>query len=234
MRKLFTLAALLLALSGFAQKGNIKPLKVVVLKPDTAIIESSLNKNKDSLRLAHINHFYRYLKAFEERASCTTCDFDKEDVVRYKKMASDLKAQESEIKNYKYFQLFSFYAKAIYDYYYQTDEIPSSFVEPKNTSTKLAALKSVADEENADYVVYFSNIKSSRPNNVLQLNVTTSVFSRKESMVIYSKETVGDLKNRGNLWECDSPLGCLIINAVRTSTDEVANLLKNLQLKNKQ
>jgi hypothetical protein len=67
------------------------------------------------------------------------------------------------------------------------------------------------------------------------LKLTTLLYSKKDIKIILSKETEGDTDSRGDMWSCNFNfmLSCLLINGVRTSTDEVANVLRQRQIKTK-
>lgn len=221
MKNIAIVAILFFSISAAAQKIDIAPMKLLVLKPISAKIDDALNNEKDSLSQAHIRQFYRYLKTYDDMANCNKCDFEKEDVDRYKKMVADLKMLEVKIKNYSYLQLLSFYSKAVYDYRFRHEELPSAFNETAETDTTINALQQLATREDAPYIIYFSDIHTVKDSGKLQLILTTSVYSRKENKLIFTKTTQGDDQNRKDIWECDSTLSCLIMNAVHSSTDAI-------------
>jgi hypothetical protein len=104
-----------------------------------------------------------------------------------------------------------------------------------NQKTDLIALKTLADTSKADYIVFYRNIHTSDRNGLPILKFTTSLYSKKDNKIILSKETEGDTDSKGDMWTCnmDVMLSCLLINGVRTSTDEVANILRKRQIRQK-
>jgi hypothetical protein len=231
MKNALIITLIFFSFSCFAQKESQGAIKLLVLAPDSASINSSLNSYKDRLMEAHTKRYYQYLKTYEDMANCKKCDFEKADMERYQQMAADLKTQESALKKFNYFQLISFYSRAIYDSYY-AENSSLSFKEQRAGNTSIEALKVLAVKEKADFIVFFSNIKTVGEADALQLSLTTKVFSRKENKLIFTQETFGDLINRGETWACENPLDCLLMNAARASTGAVVALLKNLEKPN--
>jgi hypothetical protein len=232
MKKLLTLATLLICLSGYAQEGKYTPFKLIVLKPDTAIISSDFFSYRDSVKQTQIDRYLRTVKTYNDMANCKACNFEKEDVERYKKMVIELKKLEPEVRKFKYFDVISSYSAEVYNFYFNEYEPYSTIIEMPNQRTSIESLKSLAESGNVDYIVFFSQLHTAIKNNQPLLLLTTSLYSKKENKVVFSKETTGDLSSRGDMWSCTNPLACLFINGVRTSTNEVSDLLRKLQLKN--
>jgi hypothetical protein len=64
------------------------------------------------------------------------------------------------------------------------------------------------------------------------LQVTTRLYSHRDNRIILTKTTEGDYSSQGDMWTCaPGTLSCLLINGVRTSTDEVAPELAKRQLR---
>ena len=102
-----------------------------------------------------------------------------------------------------------------------------------NQATDIASLFKLADTSKADYVVFFSNVHSEVKDGLPILKLTTSLYSKKDNKLILIKETEGDKDRRGDMWTCafEVPLSCLLINGVKTSTDEVAPIIAKAQLR---
>ncbi len=231
MRNLLTLTAIFISLSSFAQERKFEPFKLVIIKPDTAIIEPSLNKFQDSVTKSQIAKYYRGVKTYQDMANCKTCDFEKEDIERYKNIAADLKQLEPAIKKFKYFETLSSYSNEIYNFYFNEQDVYSIVTEVPSQNISNNALKLLAENNNADYIVFFNKIHTTIKNNLPQLMLTTSLYSKKENKIILNTETTADSNNRGEMWACTNLLDCLLMNGVRTSTNEVADLLRKLQAK---
>lgn len=231
MKKLLTFACVFLGLSAYAQQGNFHPFKLLVLKPDTAIISKDLFSYRDSITQTQVKRYYRSVKTYEDMANCKACDFEKADMERYKKMAEELKKLEPEVKKFKYFALISSYSTEIYNFYFNENEPYSSITEEANQDTALPSLKRLAETAKADYILFFSQIHTALTDDGPILMLTSSLYSKKEAKVIFSTTTTGDLQSRGEMWTCTNPLACLLINGVRTSSNEVVAVLKKLQVK---
>ena len=120
----------------------------------------------------------------------------------------------------------------MYNFYFNESEPFSTIIEIPNQKTDSLSLKTLADTAKADYIVYYNNIHTVDKDNLPVLKLTTSLYSKQDNTIILTKETDGDTTSRGDMWTCGSTtLSCLLINAVRTSTDEVTNVLRKRQFK---
>ena len=146
-----------------------------------------------------------------------------------------MKAQEDNVKKFEYFQTISQYSTQVYNFYFKKYEPFSTIVELPNQKTDLSSLKNLADTSKADYVVFYSNIHTVEIDGLPTLKLTTSLYSKQDNKIILTKETDGDTNSRGDMWTCSMnvTLSCLLINGVRTSTDEVANVLRERQKRQK-
>jgi len=93
------------------------------------------------------------------------------------------------------------------------------------------SLKKLADSCNADYIIFFSDIHTQSKNDFLILKLTTLLYSKKDDKIIVRKETDGDMNSRGDMWTCFSPLSCLFINGIKTSTDTIAPEIAKRQIR---
>jgi hypothetical protein len=146
-----------------------------------------------------------------------------------KKEFIQLKSYEPEVKNFKYYHVLSTYSIAIYRFYFNESKPFSTIIEMPNQKTDLASLKTLADTSQSDYIVFYSNIHSDTRNGAPILKLTTTLYSRKDNKIILKKETEGDITSKGEMWTCSEDLTCLFINGVRTSTDEVSNVIARRQ-----
>jgi hypothetical protein len=219
------------SLTTYGQKGKWKPFKLLVIQPDTAIISSTLNSDRDSIIQSHLDMYYRYVKQQEDILNCKPCDSLYKEKI--KTQLPQLKAQEAEVKKFKYLQTISNYSTQVFNFYFNEYEPFSTIVELPNQLTDLPNLKLLADSTKADYIVSYSNIHTVDKEGLPILKLTTSLYSKKENKIILTKQTDGDTNSRGDMWSCNRNvvLSCLLINGVRTSTDEVANVLRKRQIK---
>ena len=156
----------------------------------------------------------------------------KETQERLQKEILQIKAQEDKVKKFKYYQIISQYSAQVYNFYFNEYEPYSTIIEIPNQKTDLVSLKTLADTTNANYIVFYGNIHTAYKDGQLILKLTTSLYSKKDNKIIMVKETEGDTDSRGDLWTCNFSirLSCLLINGVRTSTDEVVIILRQRQI----
>lgn len=232
MQRIFTTLLLTLSLATYGQRGMWKPFKLCVIKPDTAIIDKSLFNDTDSIVATQLKRYYQSVDLMEKLINCIGCPRDSGETEKMKQELVRLKSFENEVKKFKYFQLISSYSTEVYNFYFNEYEPFSTIIELPNQRTDNTSLKTLVDTANADYIVFYSKIHSVDKDGLLILKLTTSLYSKKDNKVILSKETEGDTNSRGDMWTCGSTtLSCLLINGVRTSTDEVAKILRQRQIK---
>ena len=240
MQRIFTTLLLTLSLTSYGQRGMWKPFKLCVIKPDTAIIDKSLFSDRDSIEADNLKSYYSSLKQMEDLLNFKDYSKEmeqsfKETHERLKKQIPLMKAQEENVKKFKYFQTISQYSTQVYNFYFNEYEPFSTVVELPNQKTDLSNLKTLADTSKADYIVFYNNIHTVDKDGLPVLKLTTSLYSKKDNKIILTKETDGDTNSRGDMWTCslNITLSCLLINGVRTSTDEVANVLRERQIRQK-
>jgi hypothetical protein len=238
MKKALFAYLILASFTSDAQKGKFDPFKMVVLQPDTAVIDPSLYGDIDSVQAAQIRSYYSTIKQMEHMLNFK--DYPPEMAKQFeetkesiKKRLPLLKAQEAEVKRFRYFQTLSDYSTQVYNFYYNEYEPFSTIVQYPAQKTEVSTLRHLADSLKADYIVFFSNIHTQMRDDFPFLRLTTSLYSHKENRIILTKETEGDTNSRGDRWTCGpTKLSCLLINGVRTSTDEVAPEIAKRQLRN--
>jgi hypothetical protein len=236
MRRNITILILLLSIVSYGQNGIWKPFKLCVIKPTTATIDKSLFSDRDSIEADNLKSYYVSLKRMEDLMNFN--DYSKEMEKSFKETKERLKteipiikAQEDSVKKFKYFQTISQYSVQVYKFYFNEYEPFSTIIQIPSQKTDLMSLKKLADTLKADYIVFYSNIHTVDNGSLLKL--TTSLYSKKDNRIILQKETNGDTDSRGSMWTCNMnvTLSCLLVNGVRTSTDEVANVLRERQIR---
>lgn len=210
------------------QKGKFNPFTLIVIRPETAIIDISLRNDIDSVEASYRERYYANLKQIEHLINFkdyppSMSEHFEQTKEELKKQLSLVKAQETEVKRFKYYQTLSSYSTEVYNFYFNEYEPFSRIFELQNQRTDIASLNKFADTSNVDYIVFFSNIHTQIKDGLPFLKLTTSLYSKKDHKIILTKETEGDTISRGDMWTCgNTTLSCLLINGVRTSTDEVA------------
>jgi hypothetical protein len=234
MHKVLLVFFLLLSLVSNGQTGMWKPFKLIVIQPDTAVINTSLLNEKDSIVATQLKRYYQSVTALETFVNCINCPRDSGDTEKMKEELARLKSYENEAKNFKYFQLISSYSTEVFNFYFNEYEPYSTVIELPNQKTDIKSLQTLADTAKADYVIFYNNIHSVEKDGLPILKLTSSLYSKKNNRIILTKETEGDTNSRGDMWTCGSSnLSCLLINGVRTSTGEIAKILRRRQIRQK-
>ncbi len=235
MKKLFTILLLSLGLMSYGHMGRFNPFKIIVIKPDTAIIDKSLFADIDSIQSDYIKRYYNTVKEMEELINSKYFENDTSFRMRKEQMKVDLvnvKALEPEKKQFKFYQALSAYSTEVYNFYFNEYEPFSTIIESPNQKTDVISIITLADSAKADFVIYFSNIHTELIYDSPVLKLTTSLYSKREKKIILVKETEGDTTSRGDMWTCGgTTLSCLLINGVRTSTDEVTRIIAKKQMR---
>ena len=238
---ILVVALLIADLSSFGQTGLI-PFKLLVLRPDTTIIDKSYNTQKDSFELSQI----------KSDLECRNISIDSLTAIKksipsgFQYSSVDLYSLESlkQIIDYKYYYFLSEYSAQTYEFlfnnYNQSNGIPAmahdvTAVEMVNQKTDRRSLKLLADSVKADYIVYFKNIQTVKIGSSLSLQMSTSLYSRKENKVISSFSTIGDHINRGQnsgiktMWRCQAEFSCLLVNSIKGSVEKIVDVIRKLQ-----
>jgi len=238
MQKIFTTFLLAFSLTSYGQKGRWQPFKLLVIQPDTAVIDKSLYSDIDIIEADNLKSYYSALKRYEELLNFKDYSKEmdksfKETQEKLKKEIPSMKAQEEEVKKFKYHQTVSQYSTQVYNFYFNEYEPFSTVIELPNQKTDLLSLQTLADTSNADYIVFYNNIHTVEKDGLLILKLTTSLYSKRDNKIILTKETDGDTNNSGEMWTCNMNirLSCLLNNGVRTSTEEVAKVLREKQIR---
>jgi hypothetical protein len=239
MQRAFVVLLVLLNIQSLGQKGRWESFKLLVIQPDTAIVDKSFKSEKDTIEASNLRAYYASLKQIEDLLNSRDSSEEMDSIFKatkaeLKNRISLIKAQEEQVKKFKYYQVISQYSAAVYNFYFNEYEPFSSIVEVPKQKTDLRTLKNLANTSKADYIVFYSNIHTIEREALPILKLTTSLYSKRENKIILIKETEGDINSRGDMWTCDMGvmLSCLLINGVRTSTDAVADILRKKQAKN--
>ncbi len=237
MKNFFTTILLIFSLASYGQKGSFIPFKLIVIQLDTAIIDKSLYGDTDSVQLDYQKRYYNSLKQMEdllkfEGYSKEMAQKFKETQERLKKEIPLMKAQEENVKKFKYYHTLSAYSSEVYNFYFNEYEPFSAIIELPNQNTDISSIVKIADTSKADYIVFFSNVHTDVKDGLPILQLTTSLYSKKDNKIILTKQTEGDTSSRGDMWTCGSTtLSCLLINGVRTSTGQVAPEIAKRQIR---
>ena len=247
MRLIITLILFSIHLTSIGQKGDRTLFTLIVLRPDTAIIDKSFNNQKDSFELHQI----------KSDLVCRNISIDSLTAIKksipsgFKYSSVDLYSLESlkQIIDYKYYYFLSEYSTCICDFLFNNYQKSNgvyamahdvTVIEMANQKTDVLSLKLFADSLKADYIVYFKNIRTVRIDPLSSLKMSTCIYSTKEDKVIVEKEIESQSFNGKNasdlssvMWNCNSNFECLLVNAVRISSDLVVKAIRQRQNTNK-
>ncbi|MDJ1469439.1 hypothetical protein [Xanthocytophaga flava] len=176
MRNIFKIILLILGLKSYGQQGKLNPFRLIIVKPDTAIIDKSLHNDIDSVQLSYQKRYYNEIKEMENMLNFKSYPKEmeqqfKEIQERARKRLALAKAQEVEVKRFKYYYTLSTYSTEIYNLYFNREEPFSTIVEVPNQHADIASLKKLADEFKVDYIIYFSNVHTDTNNGMTVLNL---------------------------------------------------------------
>ncbi len=241
MKKNFVILLLTIAINTFGQTKEIVPFKLVIIRPDTAIIDVALYKERDMFEAKHKKMAYECLSPRSySKDSLKTRHNSISDLPKNIPVESDF-IKDPEIESFKYYHLISQYSTAVYSFLFNTymnnsrSRVP--ILEVPNQKVNHPLLKKLAQITGADYIIYFQNVHTLFQDSQFVLNLSTFLYSRKKNKIIFKTTTEGDTINRGMqsefyiTWTCDpsNRISCLFINGIRTSNEEILDVLKKLQ-----
>lgn len=226
----------LITYNSYAQEGLYKPFKLVIISPDTAIVDPQFKPYIDTLQNAHLKRYYQAITQMESMVDFK--DYPKDEAKRFEETKKrvqvnliEAKKAEAEIKRFKYYQTISEYSSQVLNMYFNEYPPLSAIGVVKKQSTDIKSLSYLADSLKADYVICYHNIHSESENNELILKLTTILYSNSDHKILFEKETKGDTDSRGDMWSCSDPLGCLLVSGIKSSTDLVFPVIAKRQHK---
>lgn len=192
MHKVLILLFLATSFQSFGQKGKFNPFTLIVLQPDTAIIDSSLYGDIDSVQSAYVRRYYSGVKQMEEMLDFKNYPPEqaKEFEATKEKIRKDLpivKAKEEHVKKFKYFQTISTYSTEVYNFYFNEYAPFSTILEYPHQPTNLPALKRLADSLKAGYIVFFIDLHTKQETSPI-LQLTTCLYSHGDNRIILTKK----------------------------------------------
>jgi hypothetical protein len=235
MRQIFLTLFSLTTILSLGQTGNYRPFKMVIVSPDTATIDSGLKMFQDSIEADYIKGYYKSIRQMEEFLAWKNDSPNKKETDESKKKIEESlkvkKQSEQYVKRFRYFETISVYSNSVLQMYFNEYPPYSTFQTVRTSELKSNDLKEIADNFKADYVVTYSDIQTDNDNGRLIMKVTTTLYSRKKSKVLWEKNGTGDMNSYGDMWTCMNPLSCLLITCVKSSTDDIFETLSRVQKK---
>lgn len=227
------------------------PFSILIFKPDNATIADSLKVYADSIEQRHRDGFFISIENMEKLRELGIDD-QKE---QYDIQIQEMKSRENEIYKFKYYH--SIAEKTLFElrqlfnanywesnYISRVNTIEGETIDPSDLITH--DFNILRKHYKVDYTVTFENVHTDRRNGTLTLKYVVTLFSRKENKVILKKEIEGnapvdnykllrDIFPPGNQHEfgihCENYLDCVILSAVRFSTEELFKVISERQKK---
>lgn len=228
MRQFFIILFFLSSNFSFGQS-TFRPFKMIIVSPDTAIIDEELKIFADTVQADYLKTYYNSIKQMESFVNYTG---DKKMKKEYEEKIKVAKQSEQEVKKFKYFEVIPDYSCSVLQMYFNEYPPNSTFKVIRARDLKSKNLKDIADNYKADYVVSYKDIHTNKlDNELLTMNVTTVLFSNKDSKVLFEKQGKGDLNSYGDMWTCMNPLNCLLITSVKSSTTDIFETVSKRQKK---
>lgn len=218
----------------YGQKSPYRPFKMVIIIPDTAVIHNELEYYVDTVQTAYVRRFYKSITYMEDVLNFyNSRDGRNKDTEERKKLLVEklkaAKAMEPEIKKSKYFELIPTYSAEVLQLYFNEYPPHSIFQVVRRRDLHSEDLGQVSSQFKADYVVKYDNIHSVQEGDQINMRLTTTLYSKKKSNILWKKETGGEMRSDGDMWTCTDPLTCLLITCVKSSFEEIFQTVSGLQ-----
>jgi hypothetical protein len=198
--------------------GQTKPFRLLILIPDTAFTDSSLDNLRSGYERGYKFQYREEIrKEFKSRESDT--------------VAAELNIKKRDslfvnISNMKYYNPFAYKAAELF-YFFLENKFPHLKVELSKVKIQnVKEFAKLAANNKSDYIVSYKDIKGLRDkddNPVLKLKVF--FYSTTKNKVVLSKDISGGAINKGDWSHCDGEFECIINNAISGSSEAIANYL---------
>jgi hypothetical protein len=236
LRNFLSIIALGITFVCNGQTGLYKPFKLVIISTDTAVIDSSLKPYAHTIEQSHLANYYNELKFLKLQAEDTTYP----ETLMTAEEAKELRQQaeteldyliknESQIKEFRYFNLISEYSASVYQLYFNEYPPLSTIQLVKRASLEMKAIAMVADSLRADYVIAYKDIRTEVKKGQLVMKMKTILYSKAEGKILIESESTGDVNSYGDMWTCSDPLSCLLTTSVKSSSETVFDILRKRQ-----
>lgn len=227
MNRVIVFILLIIACEGSIAQGHYNPFKLLIIKPDTAIIDKSLYSMRDSIESERKKAYHFGIQKMEELLAMKdypkSLISDSSYTIMIDKIKAQLKAEkerEGEIMEYKYYECLSWMTWTTLSYYLTAYEPAPLIKEISLNPTKITEIGKVSDSLNTDYIIYFENVKSKKKGKNFVLELTTNLYCRSEKRLLFSMKTIGDVGKQKDNWVCqpkETLLSCLFSNALHKS-----------------
>jgi len=222
VKNLIIFFGLVMCLAVRAQK-NKESFALLVLQPDTAILEGSL---QSEIKTVEQDQQDKYNSAIQQMESVVNAGYPKETEKQMSRTREEIKKtlhllKEKNPDEFRYYHLVSSeLTEECIRYYAQNPSV--RITEHEFKSRDLSKLNDLSNQLNCDYIVFFSDIRGNTAGNAPVLKITTSLYSKKDNAVIYSQpiEVCCDNKRKG-------ALSSLLRDAAVSSFEQIIAVMKD-------
>jgi hypothetical protein len=207
---------------------------MIIVAPDTAIIEDNLKVLIDTVEQNYIRRYYYSVKQIEDLLNFKgySDEMKKEFEKNRERLEANLKAAKSaepEIRKFRYFETIPIYTSEVFQIFFNEYPPESVFQVVRKSSLKSENLEQIANEYKTDYVVTYRDIYTDSKDGQTIMRITTTLYSKKTGKILWEKKNTGDTNSYGDMWTCLDPLSCLLITSVRSTSEEIYATVSELQ-----
>lgn len=221
VKNLIIFFSLFVGLAAAAQK-NKDAFTLLVLQPDTAILEGSL---QSEIKTVEQDQQDKYHAAIHQMESVINAGYSKETEKQMSRTCEEIKKTLQQLKEknpdqFRYYHLLSSELTEECIRHYAGNPLVR-ITEHEFKTADVPKLNDLCNKMNCDYVVFFTDVRGETTGNSPVLKITTSLYSRKDNAVIYSQpaEVCCDSKRK-------SVLSSLLRDAALSSFEQIVAVLK--------
>ncbi len=222
MKKLIIFFSAAICLSAAAQK-NKESFALLVLQPDTAILEGGL---QSEIQTVEQDQQDKHNEAVHQMESVMNAGYSKEMEKQMSRTREEIRktlqqAKEKKSDDFKYYHLVSTQLTEECIRYFAPNPL-AHITEYEFKTPDVSKLNELSDKMSCDYIVFFSNIKGKTKDNSPVLTITTSLYSKKNNAIVFSQPAEVCCDNKGK-----GALSSLLRNAALSSFDQIIAALKD-------
>lgn len=201
------------------------PKRIAIIQPDTAIIDSSLRVYIDSIEVAHSQKYYDKVNKLEKVLNKNNKNLPKEmqsslqqDKYLYQHLLRSYKLKEQEVLNFSYYHMLSSVAADVYNAFFNQYGPAAEVFIFKNDQR--LPLDKIADSIRADYIIRVDNVHTVHNDDEWEMITDWDMYMYDLGQVITQQRIRSNSVNRGDSWECNNPLACLMINSIANAFEK--------------
>ncbi len=211
------------------QESRYRPFRVVIVSPDTAIINDSLVPYVDAVEKEFKDTYHEMLREIELRRDSVSHD-EKEKI---ESEIRKVKTFESDVLNFRYYDMVAIatFVSLQEDFkkYPWEDRESLECLIVDNSELQAEGLAMLALRYDSDYVLYFKDIVAEKHTNDFEINMTAGLFSRLDAKVLFEKR----VSQEGNDFLCQlyrqNLLQCMMTRVVDEVSRELFEILNDRQ-----